>query len=176
MTLYCFEKKTPLLAHDVFVAPNATLIGDVHMDSGSSLWFSAVIRGDTSPIRIGEGTNIQDLCVLHADPGFPLTLGCRITAGHRAILHGCTVEDDCLIGMGAIVMNGAVIGRGSIVAAGAVVLENTRVPAFSLVGGMPAKVIRTLGEEILKKIGESADHYREKARCYRNCEVFGENS
>lgn|GEM_PF-139707 len=167
MTISRFQQHSPHIADTAFVAPNATLIGDVHMADHASLWFSAVIRGDTAPIRIGEGSNIQDLCVLHADPGFPLTMGRNITVGHRAILHGCTLEDDCLIGMGAIVMNGAKIGRGSIVAAGAVVLENALIPPFSLVAGMPAKPVKTFGEEIIVKIRESAEHYREKATLYR---------
>ncbi|TWI70735.1 carbonic anhydrase/acetyltransferase-like protein (isoleucine patch superfamily) [Desulfobotulus alkaliphilus] len=172
MAIHRFENETPFLAETVFIAPGATVIGDVHMAAGSSLWFSAVIRGDTAPIRIDENTNIQDLCMLHADPGFPLTLGKNITAGHRAILHGCTVEDDCLIGMGAVVMNSAVIGRGSIVAAGAVVLENTVVPPFSLIAGMPAKVVKTFKEDIIEVIRESAKHYCEKAASYRNPEKF----
>ncbi|MCW7752625.1 gamma carbonic anhydrase family protein [Desulfobotulus sp. H1] len=167
-----FDQSSPQLADSVFTAPSATVIGDVHMGHHSSLWFGAVARGDTAPIRIGQNTNIQDLCVLHADPGFPLTLGDGITAGHKAILHGCTVEDHCLIGMGAIVMNGAVIGRGSIVAAGAVVLENTLVPPFSLVAGMPAKIVKTFGEDILEIIRESAKHYCEKATAYRNPAIF----
>lgn len=170
MPIYRFQEHSPQIAPSVFIAPDAVLIGDVHMAAHASLWFSAVVRGDTAPIRIGEGTNIQDLCVLHADPGFSLTLGSHITAGHRALLHGCTVEDDCLIGMGAIVMNGAVVGRGSIVAAGAVVLEGSEIPPFSLVAGTPGRILRTLDENVLMKIRESAAHYREKAANY-----LGEN-
>ena len=128
MPIHAFKGVIPTIASDCFIAPDATVIGDVEIKAGSSVWFQTVLRGDTAPIRIGSGSNIQDLTMLHADPGCDLVIGDRVTVGHRAIVHGCTVEDDCLVGMGAIVMNGAVIGRGSIVAAGAVVLENMVVP------------------------------------------------
>ena len=150
-----------------WIAPTAVLLGDVTIGPESTVWYHAVIRGDTDAIRIGRATNIQDGCVLHADPGVPCTLGDRVTVGHGAIVHGATVEDDCLIGMRAVVMNGARIGRGSIVAVGAIVTEGTVVPPGSVVMGQPAKVKREATEQDLARIRRAAEHYVEAGRAYR---------
>src|SRR3974377_169662 len=124
----------------VFIARGAIVVGEVQLGKDGSVWDNAVIRGDCARISIGEATNIQDLSMVHADPGYPCVVGSRVTVGHRVILHGCTIEDDCLIGMGAILLNGVRVGKGSIVGAGALVLENMEVPPGSLVVGSPARI------------------------------------
>ncbi|MGA1598720.1 MAG: gamma carbonic anhydrase family protein [bacterium] len=149
--LWNLEDRTPEVHESVYVAPGAQIIGGVRLGARSSVWFNTVLRGDTEWITIGAETNIQDLSLGHADPGTPLTLGDRVTVGHRCILHGCVVEDDCLIGMGAIVMNGARIGLGSIIGAGAVVLEQTVIPPYSLVVGSPAQVRKTYDDSVLMR-------------------------
>lgn len=136
----------PEIDATAWIAPNASLIGKVRLEAEVSIWYNAVLRGDTEPITIGARSNIQDGCVLHADPGFPTTVGTGVSVGHNAILHGCTVEDDCLIGMGATVLNGAVIGKGSLIAANALIPEGTHIPPGSLVAGVPGKVRRELTE------------------------------
>jgi carbonic anhydrase/acetyltransferase-like protein (isoleucine patch superfamily) len=150
-----------------FIAQGAIVLGDVHLGRDSSVWFNAVIRGDTAPIVIGEETNIQDLSMLHADPGLPCLVGNRVTVGHRVILHGCTVEDDCLIGMGAILLNKVRVGRGSVIGAGALLLEGTEVPPGSLVVGFPAKVVRPLDEGTQARIGHAWRHYVAQASRHR---------
>ncbi len=158
----------PELVHETaFIAAGALVIGDVTVAANASIWFNAVIRGDSAAIRIGVGTNVQDGCILHADPGKPCILGERVTLGHGAIVHGATIEDDVLIGMRAVVMNGVTIGRGSIVGVGAVVLENTQVPAGSIVLGTPAKVIRVATDRDQEKIRHAADHYIAAGKVYR---------
>jgi carbonic anhydrase/acetyltransferase-like protein (isoleucine patch superfamily) len=156
-----------LVAPSAFIAPGAVVLGGVTVGDHSSIWFGAVIRGDCEAIRIGKRTNIQDLCVLHADPGFPCTLGDGVTVGHGAIVHGATVEDDVLIGMKAVVMNGAKIGRGSIVAVGAIVTEGMEIPPGSVVMGQPGKVKRSAEERDLVQIHHAADHYVQAAKGYR---------
>ena len=151
----------------VFIAPGAVVLGDVTIGEHSSVWFNAVIRGDTEAILIGRQTNIQDGCILHADAGFPCTLGDRVTLGHGAIVHGATIEDDVMIGMRAVVMNGARIGRGSIVAVGAIVLEDLHVPPGSVVMGTPAVVKRQATEKDAARIQHAAEHYVEAARTFR---------
>lgn len=151
----------------VFIAPNATVLGDVTIDADASVWFQAVIRGDTEAIRVGRETNIQDGSVLHADPGFPCTLGERVTVGHGAIVHGATVEDDCLVGMRAVVMNGARIGAGSIVGVGAVVTEGTQIAPGSLVLGVPGRVVRTLQPSDRERIAHASQHYVTAGRAFR---------
>ena len=140
MTLYTFDNFTPEIKETSFIAPNASIIGRVKIGENSSVWFNTVLRGDMENISIGDESNIQDLSMGHADPGFPLVVGNSVTIGHHCVLHGCRIEDDCLIGMGAIIMNGVRIGRGSIIGAGAVLLEGMEVPEFSMVIGSPAKV------------------------------------
>ncbi len=150
---------TPKVGQDVFVAPTATLSGDVELADRASAFYGVSVRGDSAPIRVGEGTNLQDNVVLHADEGFPCTLGAGISVGHSAVVHGASVGDGCLIGMSATVMKGAVIGEQSLVAAGALVLEGTHVPPRSLVAGVPAKVRRELSEEEVAGLKTNADHY-----------------
>jgi carbonic anhydrase/acetyltransferase-like protein (isoleucine patch superfamily) len=142
-----------------WIAPDAHVIGRVSLAEGVGVWFGAVLRGDNEPIVIGSDTNLQEHVMAHTDMGFPLTVGQRCTIGHRAILHGCTIDDDVLIGMGATVMNGARIGAGSIVGAGALVTENKTFPAGSLIVGAPAKLARPLGDEALAGLRASASHY-----------------
>ena len=168
MIIRPFGGKAPEIADDVFLAPDAVVIGDVRIGAGSSVWYGAVVRGDVHSIEIGERTNIQDLAVLHVTTGmFPLRIGSNVTVGHRAILHGCTVGDECLIGMGAIVLDGATIGNGSLVAAGAVVPVGTKVPPGMLVAGIPAQVKRPLRPEDLEKHRQSARHYEDLATQHR---------
>ncbi|MCM1937136.1 gamma carbonic anhydrase family protein [Streptomyces sp. G3] len=139
--------KDPKVDAEAFVAPTASVVGDVTLHAGAGVWYGAVLRGDVERISVGASSNVQDNCTLHADPGFPVTVGERVSIGHNAVVHGATVEDDCLIGMGATVLNGAVIGAGSLVAAQALVPQGMRVPPGSLVAGVPAKVKRELTEE-----------------------------
>lgn len=159
----------PTTAAAAFVAPNATLAGQVELGEDSSVWYSAVLRADLAAIRIGARSNLQDGVVMHADPAYPATIGADVVVGHRAVLHGCTVEDACLIGMGAVVLNGAVIGTGSLVAAGSVVGEGTVIPPGSLVAGVPAKVKRPLdGVETHRA---AAARYVELARVHAAAQV-----
>jgi carbonic anhydrase/acetyltransferase-like protein (isoleucine patch superfamily) len=151
--------KSPQIAAGAWLAPGAQVIADVRLAEGVSIWYAVVLRGDLDTITIGANSNIQDGCVAHTDPGFPVTVGRGVSVGHRAVLHGCTVEDDSLIGMGAVVLNGAVIGTGSLVAAGAVVLEGTVVPPNSLVAGVPGKVRRETTQEERAHIRANAESY-----------------
>ncbi len=167
MTLYTFEKSYPEIKETSFIAPNASLIGSVKIGEKSSVWFNTVLRGDIEKITIGDESNIQDLSLGHADPGFPLVVGNRVTIGHHCVVHGCIIEDDCLIGMGSIIMNGVKIGRGSIIGAGAVMLQGMDVPEFSMVVGSPAKVKKTYDESILESIRESAKIYVKRSIIYR---------
>lgn len=156
-----FAGSTPSVATTAWVAPNATLVGRVTLADRASVFYGAVLRADVDSITIGERTNLQDNVTVHCDAGKPTSIGAGVSVGHGAILHGCTVEDDCLIGMGATVLNTAVIGAGSLVAAGAVVLEGTVIPPRSLVAGVPAKVRRELDEGELAGIRGNAEHYLE---------------
>jgi carbonic anhydrase/acetyltransferase-like protein (isoleucine patch superfamily) len=158
----------PKVAASAYIDPSAQVIGDVVVGERSSIWPNVTARGDVNSIRIGDESNIQDNSVLHCDAGlFPLNIGNRVTVGHLAMLHGCTIEDDCLIGIGAVVLNGAKIGTGSVIAAGAVVPEGAEIPAGSMVMGVPAKVKRPLTEEERERFRLNAQHYVEAARIYR---------
>jgi carbonic anhydrase/acetyltransferase-like protein (isoleucine patch superfamily) len=159
-----FNGIVPSIDPDAFTAPTATIIGDATLGRDASAFYGVVVRGDTAPIKVGDGSNLQDNVVLHADPGFPTTVGKRVSVGHAAVVHGCTIGDDCLIGMSATVLNGAVIGEGTLVAAGAVVLEGTEIPPRSLVAGVPAKVRRELSDEEFESVKENAAHYVDLAR------------
>ena len=159
--------KTPTISDSCFLAPTASIIGDVVLGQDSSAFYGVSVRGDTAPIHVGDGTNLQDNVVLHADPDFPTTVGNRVSIGHSAVVHGCTIGDDCLIGMSATVMNGAVIGAGSLVAAGAVVLEGTQVPPRSLVAGVPAKVRRELTDSEFAAVQKNASSYQVLAQSHR---------
>lgn len=156
----------PEIHESVFLAPNSSVMGRVRIGERSSVWFGSVLRGDTDDIVIGKDSNIQDLSLIHADPGAPAIIGDRVTVGHRCIIHGCVIEDDCLIGMGAIIMNRSKIGKGSVIAAGSVILENTEIPPYSLVAGIPGKVKRTLEQGSEKETSRAALHYVEKAAQY----------
>jgi carbonic anhydrase/acetyltransferase-like protein (isoleucine patch superfamily) len=157
----------PIVDPSAFLASGAIVLGDVQLGADASVWYYTVIRGDTERIRIGEGANLQDFTMVHADPGFPCLIGARVTVGHRVILHGCTVEDDCLIGMGAILLNGVKVGAGSIIGAGALLLEGTEVAPGSIAVGAPAMVIRPVDETGLKRIDRTWRHDVELARRHR---------
>ena len=164
MPLYGLDDRSPQLAAEAWAAPSADLIGDVRLSARASIWFGAVIRADNTPIIVGDDSNIQDGSVCHSDEGFPLTIGARVTIGHQAILHGCTIADDCLIGMGARILNGAVIEPECIVGAGALVTEGKHFQRGSLIVGAPARVVRQVSNEERARLRASASHYAEKAR------------
>lgn len=157
----------PNIHKTAYVAPTAVVMGDVTLGAESSVWYTTVIRGDMAPITIGAQTNIQDGTIVHVDAGFPCTIGQRCGVGHRAILHGCTVEDECLIGMGSILLNGVHIGTGSVVAAGAVVPEGMKVPPGSLVMGVPGRIVRPVTPELRERITGTWEHYVAQARDHR---------
>lgn len=164
---YEFDGVRPEVAPSAFIAPTASLVGRVRIEDDAVVMFGAVLRADRDAIVLGPGSNLQDTAVVHCDPGSPATIGRNVSIGHGAVVHGCTVGDDCLIGMNATVLNGAVIGAGSLVAGGAVVLEGTEVPPRSLVAGVPAKVRRSISDEELDGIRRNAATYRELAAVYR---------
>ncbi|MEU1031746.1 gamma carbonic anhydrase family protein [Streptomyces mirabilis] len=159
--------KDPRVDPEAFTAPTSVVIGDVTLHAGASVWYGAVLRADFGPIVIGADSNIQDNCTLHVDPGFPITVGERVSVGHNAVVHGATVEDDCLIGMGATVLNGAVIGAGSLVAAQALVPQGMQVPPGSLVAGVPAKVKRPLTEEERQGLTLNGTFYVDLAKTHK---------
>ncbi|MEZ0336307.1 MAG: gamma carbonic anhydrase family protein [Gemmatimonadales bacterium] len=150
-----------------FVAPTASVMGDVTLGEDSSVWYGAVLRGDMDAIVVGAQTNLQDGAIVHVDDGFPCIVGARVGVGHRVILHGCTVEDECLICMGSVLLNGVRIGTGSVIAAGAVVPEGMTVPPGSLVMGVPGRIVRPVGEALARRITETWAHYVEQARAHR---------
>ncbi|NUR10387.1 MAG: gamma carbonic anhydrase family protein [Bradyrhizobium sp.] len=166
MPLYSIGDLAPQLTASAWAAPSADLIGDVRLGDRASVWFGAVIRADNTPIVIGEEANIQDGAVGHSDPGFPLTIGARVTVGHQAILHGCTIGDDCLVGMGARILNGAVLEPECLVGAGALITEGKSFESGSLIVGSPARVVRKLTEAEKHALRVSAAHYAEKAAIY----------
>jgi carbonic anhydrase/acetyltransferase-like protein (isoleucine patch superfamily) len=169
MPVYAIDGKAPEFedAETNWIAPDATLIGNIRVGRNAGFWFGVVIRGDGERIAIGADTNVQEHTIMHTDPGFPLTIGEGCTIGHRALLHGCTIGDNSLIGMGAIVLNGARIGKNSLVGAGALVTENKEFPDNSLIVGSPAKVIRTLDEAAIERLRVSAAHYVANARRFK---------
>lgn len=160
--------REPELDEDVYAAPTSVIVGAVTMSASSSLWYGAVMRADCDLITLGEGSNVQDNCTVHADPGFPTQIGAGVSVGHNAVLHGCTVEDDVLVGMGATVLNGARIGSGSLIAAHALVPQGMQVPPGSLVAGVPAKIKRELTSEELEGIKANAAFYQHLARTHRD--------
>jgi carbonic anhydrase/acetyltransferase-like protein (isoleucine patch superfamily) len=167
MLIVPLDGAVPEVSETAWVAPNATLIGQVRLGPEASVFYGAVLRGDVDRISIGAGSNLQDNVTVHCDSGIPTTVGARVSVGHAAVLHGCTIEDDCLIGMSATVLNRAVIGAGSLVAAGAVVLEGTVIPPGSLVAGVPAKVRRPLTADERERIIGNARHYLEVSATHR---------
>ncbi|MCL2384485.1 MAG: gamma carbonic anhydrase family protein [Alphaproteobacteria bacterium] len=166
MPLYAIDGVSPILPQDAFtwIAPDAQLIGKVRLEAETSIWFGAVLRGDNEEIFVGARSNIQDGALLHTDMGYPLTIGADCTVGHHAILHGCTIGENSLIGMGAKLLNGAKIGCNSIVGAGALVTEDKAFPDNSLIVGVPAKLMRPLDENAVEALRESSAHYVANAR------------
>lgn len=167
MAIYELDGVVPQLADTAWVADSAQVMGRVSLAEDSSVWFGTVIRGDTEFIQIGKGSNIQDLSVLHADVGMPLVVGENVTVGHQVMLHGCTIGDESLIGIGAVVLNGAKIGKNCLVGAGALVTEGKEFPDGSMIIGSPAKVVRQLTPEQMAGLRASAQHYIDNARRYR---------
>ncbi len=159
--LYSFEGIAPQLPEkqQYWIAPTACLIGNVRLEGEASVWFGAVLRGDNEQIFIGERSNVQDNCVLHTDPGYPLHIDADCTIGHGAVLHGCTIGQGSLVGIGATLMNGATIGKGCIIGANALIGEGKTIPDYSLVVGMPGRVVRTLGEKDIEALGQAAGLY-----------------
>ncbi|WP_309662008.1 gamma carbonic anhydrase family protein [Sphingomonas sp.] len=166
MPLYALDGLMPSLGDGAWAAPSADLIGDVRLGSRASVWFGTVIRADNTPILVGDDSNIQDGAIGHSDPGAPLTIGARVTVGHQAILHGCIIADDCLIGMGARILNGAVLGTECLVGAGALITEGKTFEPGSLIVGAPARVVRPLTDDEKAAIRVSASHYADKAAHY----------
>ncbi len=160
--------RAPQLHPQSWLAPNATLIGQVVLAAGASAWYGAILRAEAELIEIGAGTNVQDGVTIHVDPGFPVRVGAGVSIGHNAVLHGCTVEDDSLIGMGAVVLNGANIGAGSLIAAGAVVPQGAMIPPRSMVAGVPGKVRRELSEDELSNIRQNALVYQQLVELHRD--------
>lgn len=164
MALYKFYEHVPFVGESVYVADTADVIGNVTLYENSSIWYNAVLRGDTEILEIGKDSNIQDGAVLHADPGFPLKVGQGVTVGHQAMLHGCVVGDGSLIGIQAVVLNGAKIGKNSLVAAGAVVKEGAEFPDNVLIVGAPARVVRVLSEDQIKNLHANSERYVERGK------------
>ncbi|WP_274628935.1 gamma carbonic anhydrase family protein [Arvimicrobium flavum] len=168
MPIYALDGVRPTFDDEnVWIAPDASIIGNVLLGRDVGIWFGAALRGDSEPIRIGDDTNVQEHTIMHTDPGLPLTIGKGCTIGHRALLHGCTIGDNTLIGMGAIVLNGARIGNNCLVGAGALVTEGKEFPDGSLIVGSPAKVVRQLDEAAIERLRQSARHYVANARRFR---------
>lgn len=167
MAIYKLGEAAPTIHESVFVADNATVIGKVELAEDSSVWFGATLRGDNEPIKVGAGTNVQEGAVLHADPGYPLTLANGVSVGHQAMLHGCTVGENSLIGIQAVLLNGAVIGRDSLVGAGALVTERKTFPDRSLILGVPAKVVRELTDEEVANLKRNADVYATRRQVFK---------
>jgi carbonic anhydrase/acetyltransferase-like protein (isoleucine patch superfamily) len=163
-TLVTVDGISPKVAASAWLAPDVVLTGNVLIDEEATVWFGVVARGDIEPIRVGRGSNLQDRVVLHCDPGFPLTIGAEAAVAHAAIVHGCTIGDGALVGMGAVVLTGATIGEGALIGAGALVLENTEIPPRALAVGAPARVVRHLEEDAGRSIART---YRELAAKYR---------
>ena len=162
--IYALDGIAPELGAGVWVAADANIIGKVVLEAGANIWFGAILRGDNEVIRVGCGSNIQENCVLHTDMGFPLMIGADCTIGHKAMLHGCTIGDGSLIGMGATVLNGAKIGKGCLIGAGALITEGKEIPDGSLVMGAPGKVVRMLDDAARARLLDSAAHYRANAQ------------
>ncbi len=168
MTVYALGEHTPQIHDDTWAAPDANLIGKVVMEQGASVWFGCTLRADHEEIRVGEGSNVQENCVMHVDPGFPLTIGKNCTIGHKVMLHGCTIGENSLIGMGAIVLNGAKIGKNCLIGAGALITEGKEIPDNSLVMGSPGKVVRQLDDSAAQRLTLSALHYQNNMRKFRD--------
>lgn len=168
MTLYALADDAPQLHADTWVAPDANLIGKVVLEEGASVWFGATLRADHEEIRIRAGSNVQENTVMHVDKGYPISVGENCTIGHKVMLHGCTIGDGSLIGMGATVLNGAKIGKNCLIGAGALITEGKEIPDGSLVMGAPGKVVRELDEQGVQMLQASALHYQENMRRFRD--------
>lgn len=168
MTVYALGEKSPQIAEDTWIAPDANVIGNVVLEKGASVWFCATLRGDNEVIHIGAGTNVQENTVMHTDMGYPLEIGAGCTIGHKVMLHGCTIGENSLIGMGATVLNGAKIGNNCLIGAGALITEGKEIPDGSLVMGAPGKVVRQLDEAAIGMLKTSALHYQENMRRFRS--------
>ena len=166
MSVYKYLDKEPVIHASCFIADGARIVGDVVLDARVSVWFNAVIRGDSGSVKVGKNSNVQDNCTLHTDKGMPCIIGENVTIGHNAVVHACVVEDNCLIGMGATILSGARIGRNSIIAAGAVVGERKDIPQGVLYAGVPAKLIRALSEDEIIMLGKLAGNYLKYADNY----------
>ena len=168
MAVYEVDGKTPQVDSTAWIADSAQVMGHVTLGPDASVWFGCVLRGDTESMTIGEGSNIQDLTVMHADHGLPLTIGKHVTVGHKVMLHGCTIGDESLIGIGAIVLNGARIGKNCLVGAGALVTEGKEFPDGSMIIGSPAKAVRELSPEHIEGLRQSVRHYMDNARRFQS--------
>ncbi|MBM3356856.1 MAG: gamma carbonic anhydrase family protein [Betaproteobacteria bacterium] len=165
---YAFEDRRINCKGDYYIAHNATVIGSVVLENNASIWFNCVVRADNDVITIGENSQLQDGCVLHVDPGYPITLGKNVSVGHMAMLHGCTVGDGSLIGIKSVILNGARIGKNCLIGANSLVAEGKEIPDGSLVIGSPGKVVRQLSEEEIRRINSASDHYVQKFKRYRS--------
>ena len=168
MAIYELDGMTPQIDDSAWVADSAQVIGQVKLGKDASIWFGTVLRGDSDLITVGEGSNIQDASVLHADAGVPLTVGCNVTVGHQVMLHGCTIGDESLIGIGAVVLNGAKIGKNCLVGAGSLVTEGKEFPDGSMILSSPAKVVKQLSAEQIEGLRRSARHYVENAQRFKS--------
>jgi len=165
--LYSLAGRTPITGPDHFIAPNAIVIGSVVIQRNASIWFNVVVRGDNDTITIGENANVQDGCILHTDPGIPLTIGRDVTVGHKVMLHGCTIGDGSLIGINSVILNRAAVGRHCLIGANALITEGKEIPDGSVVMGSPGKIVRTLEEKEIARLRRSAEIYVANARRYR---------
>jgi len=163
MSLYALGDVAPMVADSAWVAPGCYVVGNIVVEANASVWFGSTLRGDNERITIGAGSNVQENCVLHTDMGFPLSIGAGCTIGHKAMLHGCTIGENSLVGMGATVLNGAVIGRNCLIGAGALITEGKVIPDGSLVMGVPGKVVRDLDDAAIEGLRQSALHYQENS-------------
>jgi len=167
MTIYTLDGHSPQIAEDTWIAPDANLIGKVVIEERASVWFGCTLRGDNEEIRVGQGSNLQENCVLHTDMGYPLVIGPGCTVGHKVMLHGCTLAENVLVGMGATVLNGARIGRNCLIGAGALITEGKEIPEGSLVMGAPGRVVRSLDAAAIEGLRAAAQHYQDNMRRYR---------
>ena len=167
MTIYSLDGVSPQVAEDSWIAPDANVIGKIVIQEGASVWFGATLRGDNEEIVIGKGSNVQENTIMHTDMGYPLTVGEGCTIGHKALLHGCTIGDNTLIGMGAVILNGAKIGKNCLIGANALITENKVIPDGTLVMGSPGKVVRELDEQGIQGLRASALNYQQNMRRFR---------
>jgi carbonic anhydrase/acetyltransferase-like protein (isoleucine patch superfamily) len=164
---YSFEERRVVCKGDYWIAPDAMVIGSVVLEPNASVWFGCIVRADNDVVTIGENSQLQDGCVLHVDPGFPVTIGRNVSVGHMAMLHGCTIGDGSLIGIKSVILNGAKVGRNCLIGASSLITEGKEIPDGSLVVGSPGKVVRALSTEEIRRINSASDHYVDKFKRYR---------